>query len=496
MQAKVEERVTHATPHISRLTGDPLCPDGLFNEAVARMSRHIGSRVHYPLFTLNRPARHELHLSNYTHTDTTNDLIMQKTVTMLPSQSPSYLPESLETILRQKIWAEGDTFRREVTDCLTCLRPANDDSEKKKKTYSYEKLLTSICKDAGISGTRRQKKRVDGHVRQIAANLWCRASSQSEQKILREHGVDPQTAYRLSGIRKDEGTLTDSTFAVKVSDDQYRLLQFGTQGQFDEWRIGDAGFRTRLGETESVAEMEERRKSRGTYCAELDSLTHWIRTQEEPFFTDEREGDRSLREIATDARAALKYEPNSIGGSGACRAKKRLWNSKYNHARRQGDKEPFRRKGTLEMLCSNVVAETLLLLNPSHNTVIKLSELYDLSEAMVVNCGKDSTPDLDQSCWLIPADIGAPQSESIHGEASQNEASRAVDPLDRFYHCLKFDKGNLVSRVEVTVGEAIGMLQVADQRGGKAVSSKKRAETNEADGAGSSVGTKKPRLVS
>jgi hypothetical protein len=493
MQAKVEERVTRATPHISRLTGDPLCPDGPFNEAVARMSRYIGSRFPCPFSTLNQPAQHELLLSSYTHIHITYDLIMQKTVTMLPSQSPSYLSESLETILQQEIWAEGDTFRREVTDCLTCLRPANDDEEKKKKNYSYEKLLTSVCKEAGISGTRRQRTRVDGHVRQIAANLWCRAASQSEQKILREHGVDPQTAYRLSGIRKDEGTLTDSTFAVKVSDDQYRLLQFGTQGQFDEWRIGDAGFRTRLGETESVAEMEERRKCGGTHCAELDSLTHWIRTQEGPFFTSKRKGDRSLREIATDTRATLKYEPNSIGPSGAYKAKKRLWTSKYNHTKREGDEEPFRRKGTLEMLCSNLVAETLLLLNPSHSTVIKLSELYDLSEAMVVNCGKDSTPDLDQSCWLIPADTEA---QSTHAETSQNEASRAVDPFDRFYHCLKFDKGKLASRVEVTVGEAIGMLQVADQRGGKAVSSKKRAETNEADGAGSSVGTKKPRLVS
>jgi hypothetical protein len=385
-----------------------------------------------------------------------------------PSDTPSYFETALKAIVQQPQCSDDERLR--VNDCLTFMQPVSTHNTKGIREASRLRLVDKIS-DILAAG---EKNYTIHHALKMAARILSSRASPAEQSILREHGVVYQTAYRLSGIPNDSGTLRDSTFASK-KDNGYRLVHFDSQGHVRKKDITEIGMRSRFGLTEGFKEKEIRRKPCGTSCSGLDKVTNRMRDQHGTFWTDKWDDIGSPRQRVTESRALFKFEGSSVSGADSTSAKTQLWGSKYNHEMRRKDEAPARvPDGRYEMLGGRLVADILFAREPECDTVKSLQSIYpDLSQAMLLDCEvTEKGLSIAQSSFFFPADPDTWQS---------------VDPSDQFYDLVSIDNGKIVSVVEHSVGEMVGKLRIGD-KSTKSGPSKRRGQAE------SSENTKRPRV--
>jgi len=393
-----------------------------------------------------------------------------------PSETSSYFEKALEAIVQQPQYSW--TQHQDAKDCLTYMRHASNRKQETDKTASKSRL---IQKNPDIPAAAGEQLYTPYHARKMAARTLSRAATQAEQSILDKHGVDYQTAYRLSGAPHEEGIANGSTFASK-KDDKYRLLRFDGLGGCEEKAIKELGLRSRFGLVVGQKESDARRKVCGTSCSKIDSVTAWIQHQSDDLYTAHQPDIGSIQKYDADVRGVLSLS-SSVGGVQVLKAKKRLWDSKYNHPKLRGAYPHQPKHGAMEMLCGRFAAETVLSREPESDTVRNLKSRYtDLSPAILLDCmvnenGSFEEKDLSiaRSSFFFPADP---------------ETSQSMDPFDQFYDLVSIDNGEL-SVEEHTVGEMVGKLRIGD-KSTKSGSSKRRGkESDQAD----EESSKRPRVV-
>lgn len=407
---------------------------------------------------------------------------MSSIATTTPDEAPSYFEQSLVYLLDQTSCT--GTLRQDMNDGLTAMRPTETHTETKKQGQSRLRLIENnpdIYEDGKSLYTKH-------HARKMAARILSQAASKAEQSALDKHGVDYQTAYRLSGAPGDEVTLRNSTFASKTDKgDGYRLLKFDSQSKMAEKDIDEVGLRSRLQLPEGVKERERRRKVCGTSCSTIDGVTRWMQHQEGSFWTEPKDDIQSYRHASAVIRAILKLPGTSVGGARALEAKKRLWKSKYNHPELRQKDSTHRglENGILEMLSGRLAAEIMLSREPDSATVKNLRSRWpDLSEAIYLDC------DFNEGDCIAKRDPIIAQSRFFF--PAEPETSQSVHPSDQFYDLASIVDGEIVSCVEHFVGSMVGMLGAA-KRPAKPGSSKRSLD--EEDGEAGSSNRSKARIV-
>jgi len=374
-----------------------------------------------------------------------------------------------------------EEMRLRANDSLTFTNPALTRNQITEKEASRLRLVKGI---PDILAPDKQKY-TKYHARKIAARILSETASQAEQSVLQEHGVDYQTAYRLSGTPNKEGILRESTFASK-KDDQYRLLSFDSRGGCEEKGINELGLRRRFDLEEGKNEREARRKPCGTYCSKIDGVTAWTQHQEGNTYTEHRDDIGSYRKCVADIRAVLNLPGSSVGGADILRAKNRLWKSKYNHPKLRGAYPNGRpQQGAMEVLCGRIAAEIVLSRESESDTVRSLNQRYtDLSKAILLDCEVNENGSFDEkdlsiarSSFFVPAD---------------SETSQSVDPFDQAYDLVSIDNGKVVSVMEHSVGEMVGKLRLVHKSTKSGPSKRKE---NKSDQAAEGSKRSRPRVV-
>lgn len=396
---------------------------------------------------------------------------MSAAATTPPTHTSTYIEEALESL--QKHNKDDTALCQTADDCLSCMTTVKDDQgEKHRRQQAKSRLIPSKYNTLGATHEHDLREYESKCVfRALAANFLCSAMSQADKDTLEnDHGVDWQTALRLSGPLKHDGTspLHDSTFAKKVSDDRYDVLSFNHEGELsDKIFVGREGLYDRLGlcPTRREKEMRETHKVLDPALVDLDSPLGWIQAQDlEEFSKVHIRVAAAFRKDAKELRSILGMPGVSLGRTATTTAKHRLWDGNLNHQSLRS-RSPLHHDSiwVFKRMAGVLAGRALMSCASQADTASELrSKVPNWSQLSLLRCN-NGAPDISSSKWFCPANP---------------EVSSAVDSIEEKFLLLSVEDSKIRSRQEVTAAEMIGTLAVMGASAGATSSQKgKRKST-------------------